>query len=322
MLLGKHVKELRTYADSSGVVWFADGKGKAKSSNLRADAFAADELCTKAEKVRLLGLPCNAGLIIELGRVLQAAGCLEKLEIGTPLFCRTLYQTEPGEVLEGMDRLDGLNACLGGWHKATGHDMTVYALVNSVFYGTDREGLLEKHPAYAAVSFLQQYSRVDMEMLLAHIVDPRWYVDLARPGRTAKLRSYLGLRTPIVSKVWHRDVSVLEQYGQASSRTWNLIDAWTDSKREAPAYPELDLPGNLVWRRYLEIDDPIRGTLRASSWFVLFLREVWLDAMSPQELFVPEYFFVRKGMDVANVDQDGTVAQAYRSHCEELRNRA
>lgn len=315
MTSGKPVNELRVYVDSSGGIWFGDGKGKAKSSNVSATEFAASDICQNADKIRLLGLPSNATLIEELCARGTANDDLARVEIGTPLFCRTLQQTTPDEVISGMERLDGISPSLGGWHKASAHDAIIYRLIRAVVYGgVSREKLLEAHPAYPAISFLPGFSRPDAEFLLALIGDPRWYIDLSRPGRTAKLRSYLGLRTPILLHVWDGIPDDKEQFGTTIYRTWHLVDTWTGGKREAPGLPALDRPNNFLWRRFCEFEDPIRGAMRASALFVSFLREVWLDAISPQELFVPEYFFSRTGPEVAAVDQDGSVAQAYREH--------
>jgi len=318
----KQMNEVFLVADAQGVVWTMDSKEKVESTKTDVLTFidSASKYITRASKLRLLGLPQNSQLIAELYQTLGAS--TDKLEIGTPLYCRTLPATSPSDILETMSpkdsrpsNLKGLPACLGGWHRANHHDYSTCRLAQAVLYDTwSRAGLLESHPAFPAISFISGYSRVDAENLLVTIGDPRWYVDLSRPGRTAKLRSYLGLRTPVISALWQQDPEGLERFGAMIYRTWHLLDAWTGAMREAPRLPALDLPGNFVWRRFCEFEDPIRGSLRASAFFLTFLHEVWLDTMSSQELFVPEYFFTRAGNDVAAVDQNGTTAKAYVEH--------
>lgn len=54
--------------------------------------------------------------------------------------------------------------------------------------------------------------------------------------------------------------------------------------------------------------DSVPGYLAASRRFICFLRDTWQDAMSPRELFVPEYWF--------STPDD---AAAFRRHMDALR---
>ena len=314
----KHAGELTLYVDSSGVVWTCSDTRRGKSTNLTTAEFVVSEkLWPYAEKLRILGLPQNAGLIVELCQALGSD--ISKLELGTPAFCRTLQLTDPADILRGMSRIDGLPPSLGGWHRATHHDLAANRLIQAVGdKDLPRSGLLEQHPAFTAISFIPNYSRMDAEHLLASIGDPRWFVDLAHPERTAKLRSWLGLHAEVITSLWNCDPEGLEKYRPVIYKAWSLLDTWTGAAREVPSYPELDQPGHFVWRRFCEFPrEPIRGALRASAYFLSFVCEVWLDALSPQELFVPKYFFTRAGVNTAIVDQDGSVAVAFRDHCQQ-----
>lgn len=320
MLIQKHVKELYIHVADSGVIWFCDETGKACSTNLSAEEFATEEICLKASRIRVLGFHTCADLICRVYEtLLQRPDKKTLFQVGTPLYCHVNAVKQPDAVLEAMASLEGLPVSLGGWHEVTVHDAVAYGITASKYARNEPEAallLLQEHPVIKPLSFIIDLDWACLASLLADIVDPRWYVSCTHPNRTAQLRSYVGLRTELLIKVLSGDSDRLTgTKAVVCERLKLLMGAWTGGNQQPPGVPDLDEPGNFLWRRLLEFPaDPVRGWLRASSMFLSFMQSVWLDAMSSQELFVPEYLFRRAGPEVAAVDQIGMTLAAYMEH--------
>lgn len=304
-------------------IWGSDGEVRPIRIPVPLPALPTAFTPRPPDVLRLLGTAANAPLITALLDHQQTlpADQRSRVQLGTPLVCTRLQAPyPPDEVFTAMLGVEQLAASQGGWHEATPIDHVTYQMTTRVHLPTpaaDHEdqllALLQQHPTWPAISFLANADLLAAARLVALIRDPRWYVDPAHPNRSAKFRSYLGLNDWNVRQV----LSGKASSGQYVARCRCVIDTWTGGQTASrPRPPALDAPAYFLWRRaYEEQGQWGRGVLRASELLVNLLHAVWLNAFDPQrELFVPEYFFARKGRAVAVVDQQGAVAAAFRQH--------
>lgn len=319
------------YADEHQL-WCGDGATRpvalqaATPEALRA--FLRKELARHPVRLRLLGTLTSAPLIVDLLRQPLSEDPERLLiELGTPLLYARLPQPVNHQMaISQMGQLDVLAPSQGGWHRAQQIDLISYQLTELLNPGggppptedvSERAiRLLMQHPVWPAIAFLGTVDFLAAAKLVGLIRDPRWFVSPESPDRSSKLRRFMGLEGCHVRDLLNK----LPPVNCQAQRCQLLLSVWTVGMTETPpAYPALDLPAHFLWRRAREETSPVRGHLKASELLLNLLRAVWLDALHPQrELFVPEYFFARQGREVAVVDQDGTVARAYREHCAKL----
>src|SRR5690606_9579989 len=95
--------------------------------------------------------------------------------------------------------LRGLPTSLGGWHAFGPADYPTYAMAEALAAGQSPLGLLRRHPVWPLLRFIMHLQPAPTCALLATILDPRWYVDPARPDSLSRLKAYLGL-----SPTWYQ----------------------------------------------------------------------------------------------------------------------
>lgn len=272
----------------------------------------------------LVGTPQNADLIC---RLYEAHG--------ETSFPTTIKLASPAAADEPDDGT--VPPSLGGWHTMTDADYATYRLIEAQLHEEPEyhhSYWLKLHPAYAALSFLPSLRPEAAIDLLGKIVDPRFHVDPAQPDRLARLRAFLGLNgQPALRGAAAYDA------GCASDQRYSLLDAsvvfatWSDGYADAIAKPAL-APREFLFRvmKSVKADTRAEALLKASHVFVRFLRDVWLDQLTPPrkyhsdgvhpprltadpaagycpQLFVPRLFFGQR-------DE----AEAWEEHVRSLRN--
>jgi hypothetical protein len=265
------------------------------------------------DEVRVLGLHSNAELICWLHQARLSSGYPQTVRVGTPLICSRREREDPAAVLASMAKVDKIGApSIGGWHDVTEDDFTSYLLVCAIAqsggaFNDDIEALLKRHPAWPALSFVPTLDMAAAAVLLAMIVDPRWYVSKDRPNRQSKLKTYLGLIESNMSCILAGKPGGLNH-----ERAAYAVRAWSSGK---PSATKGGPPNEFLRRCCARQPSQSRGLLRASSLFLSFLRSVWLQGIDRMnmELFVPEHFF--EGDDEAF---QLLTAQAYRRHAADL----
>jgi len=325
---------LKVHVNSEGI-WYLDGAGLPTRLATSVAEFARGDLVERANRIRLVGSAQNAELIVALyGQ--KCCGRLASLEVVTPLVCATRRErASPTTVLYSMRRFRRAPS-QGGFHEVVDADLHSYALV----YALQQDGsvtervlqLLSTHPAWKPLQFIPTLNPVLCARLLAHIIDPRWFVDPCRPDRGAKLHRYLGLMPAAQARV---------NRGGASRRDMEwcrlVLECWKNVEREDEVVKLFELtgpfamataksigirPGDFLWRVWGYLagvgagsrNPPRSGTiadLRASMRFIDFLRSTWIQelyrgAQLPDDglLFDADYFF----------RQDIVAADAYRHH--------
>ncbi len=321
-----------------GKLWCAQGGGLPKPTHMDLPEFLDSSLLLKNPHMRLIGMPCNAKLITALYDR-KTKGIIESVQVVTPMVCPTSgLRREPDAAVHYMRKI-ALAPSQGGFHEVLEPDYLVYAmlvLLDPRYPGNVSQTirLMHAHPVWSRLSFIPDLDEVACAVLIASVADPRWYIDLAHPDRSAKLEAFLGLlpRTQAGVSVSGRPA------GRHHRRCQNVLDCWkrpeqgasvaallhvtgTDpvAKKDGVSRPCGLRPGDFIWRKWaislaLEQHGPrnianarmIKADLAASRRFIRFLRYVWLDSITAGEvlpeqhtaLFRPTQFF-KHGLEVA-----------------------
>lgn len=267
-----------------GHVWFALGRSAAVESTLDAEHFVAGH-ASPQWRVRVLGTAANAPLIRELMRIPSM-----QLEIGGPQLTECPRgQSDPPVILHAM-RQCHLPASLGGWHAATAHDRTVYCLLaylQAHAFDELSNAMLCNHPAWYGLGYIPHVNKERCATLLNEIVDPRWFIDPNAPNRTSRLFAYLGLHP-----YTQAEVDGGKQRTRQAQRCQLVQDCWDTRLAD-----EAD-PAAFLCRIYQAEGGGVRGHLRASQKFIIFLRHTWLHELyrhtrysGAQGLFAPDMLF-------------------------------
>jgi len=182
---------------------------------------------------------------------------------------------------------------VGGWHQLTEKDYVTFALIAEFEQAGGQctslvERFLRVHPAWPALSFLPDLSKVAACRLLTAIVDPRWHVDPHKPDRDARLRSFLGLGgngLEVVQSLLMGEPSL--DWPRRVARAKDVLDTWTGGDYTPPPQDVVG-PSGFLWRVYYgvaEAKDGYRGMLRACHVFLRFLRSVWLDSLTATRVY-------------------------------------
>lgn len=283
-----------------GEVWYLDGdRLPCRSGASKPDFLASHPARLNAERVRVVGSPQNAKLILRLYE-LKLRDELASVEVCSPLVCSTSQdRSDPEKVLYNMRRWTAPGT-MGGWHEVTRADYVAYAMSLLYQQNAEPQKLIEflmEHPAYPALSFLYA-DHLALARLLATIIDPRWYVDLAAPDRPGKLHSFLGLDPATQRSEGTGRHSYLFRRNRLVQDVWDVPGA------------DMKNPGAFVQRFRATVEtkgEPWRGDLRTSQRLVGFVRGVMMDALYPmpnqwgEPLFVPQHFFKRGAEEFAYV---------------------
>jgi hypothetical protein len=268
---------LRLHTDKNGFVWCGQHDVLAIDTGMYPKNFVTRPVLRDASHVRVLGVPENAALIAGIHELRTVnGGRPAKVQIGSPAIC-FCDNEDPAAVLQQM--WQPLSAgSYGCWHELTEKDYPTYYLLTTLQaegVGDLAYRILQKHPAWPALSFPATCDLESACKLVCEIVDPRWYNHADRPNRSSRLFSYLGLTA---------------QANRRGRQRAELVEyAWAGGGGPA----DLDDPRNFLWRIHAKKGGDVRGVLEASRDYVQFLRWVWLQGLAAhgREVFVPSIFF-------------------------------
>jgi hypothetical protein len=283
---------LKLHVDNEGIVWYANGIGPATCSGLTPTAFLVHP-SAQAQHIRFLGTPANAHLLLAYHalRIKTGAG---KVEVCSPLVCGTRRILGIPELALLAMRTCDLAPSNGGWHEFDRNDYPSYALASMASKKTDTADdtlrMLKIHPVWPALSFIPHLDPFVCARLLALALDPRWYVDTARPHRNAKFNTFFGLNKR------NQEFLTLEASEETPynvDRCQLVLDCWQDHNVKKA---DLDDPRYFLYRIWAYRKATVRALLRTSQIFLAYLRYNWLAAIYQRTnvLFVPEQFFKRK----------------------------
>jgi hypothetical protein len=306
MLTDETSFKLHTAPD--GIVWYASGINPTESSHQDAESFLTSNIISRVNlNVRLLGIPQNADLIVNL------YARKRKRELGTiyvagPNVCESMLELNDPFVTVRRMRSVFVAASCGGWHELSDADAAVYSLISRMQRSNDWFDVLgrvyfESHPLFKGLNAVGGLSYKNTASLMALIVDPRWYVDRRRPDNPGKLCLYLGLTPKTQGRV--SDCKKIVSKGR-DLRCAMVLSCW---KTQSPDTVDFDAPENFLWRIWQAAGGGVKGDLRASQAFVGYVRDKWLDALVSrqglrEELFLPDKFFkttAEKQAYIANI---------------------
>jgi hypothetical protein len=304
---------------NSGRVWYAEGENQTRHDGEVVEEFIENPVFCAADNVRLIGSHSNARMISLLYDMKQK-GKIRSVEVATPLICATAEdrKNRPEEVIKQL-RLCALAASVGGFHEVTEADYRSYALIVAVQGGTkggvpsskQALRLLRAHPAWKALSFIKSLDEAACAGLLSFIIDPRWYVDTAKPNRRTKFESAMGLdprtqravsepgkhkkgkhhkRCGLVLKCWKNP-----RYGAAVRDMLEVTSPIPVDDSDKPGIAPYDFVWR-VWGHYMQLGvdepsappDPVKADLRASQFFLSFLRHTWTAELYRDSCALPD----------------------------------
>ena len=273
-------------------VWFGTDKHPAVNSKMSPKEFVTQDWIQNGQCIRLVGDWENAELISRLWNIKLA----ERLPLKIYLTKTSVYRPAADEQVALMRQVTDSPSC-GGWHQMTAAEYPGYGLISVL----QREGntthlsdvalqLLQAHPAYPALSFVPTINLHWAAALVSFIVDPRWHVDPTRPERLLLLRKHLGLGHPeSCSWVWNaylrRPVEPRAQF----NRVQTVVESWAPSGSLTSQRTEesIDRPDYFLSRLARgQKDDLPKGLLKATRVFVRFVRDVWLDRLTPARKYL------------------------------------
>lgn len=292
---------------AGGFVWVATDEAPPIRSAANPEVIAQLQEVREANVVRVPGSRLNAALLLALDTPDRSYD----LQICGPRECYADHQLGPGAVLEAM-RSVRCAPVYGGWQSFDAHRRAIFELIVALdTYGwssPEARRALHRHPAWPALSFIRGIDEESVAFLLYWIVDPRYFTHKTRPSRITKVEKFLRLDKNTLSNALKR----LREGHNPQDRCRTLLRAWACGG--PPQTSDLNEPANFLWRVVFaknllsDSQDPMPGYLAACRRFICFLRDTWQDAMSPHELFVPEYWF--------NNSED---AAAFRRHMDAIR---
>jgi hypothetical protein len=278
----------------NGDIWWADGVYPPKNSGLQLDPFLATiNIFGKHASFRLIGVPNNAELISSL-YLCRHRGDIASLEVAGPNSLLEYDENDVEKLLLSARRICMPAAC-GGWHSVSFYDYSCYSLIarlarNKSVVDDFAAGYLRVHPVFKSLLFINELGTVGAAQVIASLIDPRWFVDSRRPESQTKINLYFGL-TPKIQK----NVSSVDYVVRRSRevRCAYVLSAW---KTKNPADVNLADPKNFLYRVWYASGGAEKGDLRASQYFLQYLRQNWLAAISARRgpkdgLFAPDLFF-------------------------------
>lgn len=288
------VAPLGVHIADDGSLWFADGDHHAVRYSHDYERFANTLVYKRAKVVRVVGMRANVGMLVHFHNLHAASGSGPQLEVGSPLICGNPADRHDPQVLLVRGRGCRLSASLGGWHKFTDLDYPSYAIAAQLQDGKvtpECLARLREHPAWRALMFVRANEEACVR-LIAEVLDPRWYVDTDHPERSSRLESYLGLTM--------RTMTTVMAGGKKRPSKGHMRDMFDRCRAVREAWSagpagHIEDPRSFLFR--IQQSKPgTPGTLRASSVFVRYFRQTWLDGLYNDRqcrLFIPEHFFKR-----------------------------
>jgi hypothetical protein len=278
----------------AGRIWYQDSSSEPTRYPGHMGEFLEEAILTRVPAIRLIGDWTNARLLMELYEIRHRVA---KIEVASPaIVARTRDRGLPGPVLYELG-LCCRGPSLGGFHEMAETDYHTYALVHaywtpSIVIGTIA-GKVVKHPAWQALSFIPHLRVARIGRILAHIVDPRWYVDPCYPDRSSKFNQALQLN-PYYQQLVSAGVTdslcndVLHSWKVAQESAIRDIYELTGPVPVADSQGAGIQPGDFCWRAWATGKNPAQADLRGSKRFADFLRQTWLDALYRNNAAVPE----------------------------------
>lgn len=302
---------LKVHTARDGSIWYIEGAKRPARSTLGVHDFPDGPEVSRFRRVRMLGTWDNAPLIARF-YAFKTRHQIASIAVASPMLGRTVGERgDPNLMLTRM-RAFPWPPSLGGYHEVTPLDYTAYLLATYFRFDlATREHVdyaTRGHPLWRYLSFIPHLDPMSVALLVATVLDPRWYarwdedVDEYNPRDyvnaqakdAARLNQYLGLDPSTMAD------ARLGRDGGHAARAKVALAAWKTT--DAPPPGTDDDPRYFLWRRWRTYDSADKANLRVTQLFVDFVRLCWLDAIymaginrgpqgRPDGLFAPDHSF-------------------------------
>ena len=301
-------------ATADGIYYTRGGKA-VRHFKQPAEDWLASTFCKDIREIRIFAMPENSALIA------AAAGASFRVLLASPLMLDTRRaRHNPNRILNRAMDLTSLQIRIsghrGGWHyMQTDEDMFYRAAAALAAGASDATivALLERHPIWQRITFMSPCDEVLLAKLLATLRDPRWYVDVTRPGSLAKLYTFMGLAMDL-------------RLTQGPTNRDMAISTWRTS--EATPQGVTRHPRGFLWRHFCKSDDgQLKRERKTTRLMLRFIRSIWLDYIAAvdgyagivEPLFIPEYWMddalkQQRGNTVVKDPMAAEIAWAYREY--------
>jgi hypothetical protein len=293
---------LRLTVDRKGTVWQLLGSSMPRSTGQDVPTFLDKHSFEPDDHVRVVGVPANANLIVEL-YYRRLKKVINQLEVCSPLCCHDPSDRDDPAILLFSTRRFCRPPSLGGWHEFAIRDYPSYLLCH---YFSDMASSMKlspttkildypaqfpkdavfHHPAWPYLSFVEGICAEACAELISHLLDPRWYVDPAPDGdESTRMEQFLGLYSGIAK----------DRTSVRARRYQLVLDCW---KNGGTGVIHTDGPRGFVWRSWITKGGGEKGDIAASKCFINYLRMTWSMSLcltaQASRLFVPHHFFQRQ----------------------------
>lgn len=258
------------HMDQVGTIWGMTPQGVAKPV-LSQDL----ENVLRAGAYRIVGLPVNYHLITQLYALLIRRKAKAQVWVGSPEVCPG-RNCDPAPLLSCLSVLEVHDNLHHRWHTLNSETYNNFLLLNTLQEEGFSDLTLQIYNSHCLRPFCQFIGVNDAKAaieLIAHIGDPRWYINPSRPYRLSRIESYFGLVPTQFSD--SRDT--------ARRRRFQVLAAAFES-----------LPNDsLLWGEVAMRPQAKIANLRGYKLLLGFLIRNWLTRLTPLDHFDPGKFFIR-----------------------------
>ena len=229
---------------------------------------------------RIMAIANNYRLITEVYSSLVDKGTKSSLLVGSPLICRQRKQTAD-QILNCFVVLDVHDSVSNTWHVMDSNLYNNYLLLRTYLEEgvSDLTRTIYKHHCLKpAFDFMGIHDLEPVLATIALIVEPRWYVNIARPYRLSSFERYFGLLPKQFNRFWEcSNVLSDDNKFQRTACLAKLVHAMDRN--------------NFVLQDLETGPDGPSTTLKACRRVLSFVVRNWLSSLTFSTYFDPALFF-------------------------------
>lgn len=229
---------------------------------------------------RIVAVPDNYRLITEVYSSLVGKGTKSRLLVGSPLICRQRKQTAD-QVLNCLAVLDVHDSVSNTWHVMNSNLYNNYLLLRTYLEEgvSDLTRTIYKHHCLKPTfDFMGVHDLEQVLATIALIVEPRWYINVARPYRLSGFERYFGLLPRQFNGFWECSIASPDDDGfQRTACLTRLVHG-------------IDRNNFVLQDLETGLDGP-NMTLKACRKVLSFVVRNWLSSLTRSTYFDPALFF-------------------------------
>ena len=289
-MTGQKLSVLHLGLDRDGVLWRLAVDGTKESLGSDWTKYLRGREIGDYDYVLMAADPINAALITGVYQARLMSGRPKKVLIAPPSF--RAEQAADDVYIPSLADPCQLSASLGGRRLLHEADFVTYSIVSLLREGDEAaksnlrriQELVRCHPAAAALAFTSTHDLLYGAKLIASVLDPRWFMDAAKPNSRKRLAQYMGLGRDGEASMRDRHIGSKPQ----TLRLRHLLWAWAGRSERRP---DVAGPGDSFWALAEAWSHPDPAALpqdrlvRACRVFLSFVSQVWLDGLTPTRVY-------------------------------------